>query len=226
MNNIQLRDLTLVIPAKEDFECLKKFFLKIRLLDVNKILVLSKDYNQSLKFKSNKLKIFKQSKVGFGNALIEGIQKVKTKYFCIFNADGSFNHHDIKKMLRMCKLGNDFVFASRYMKNAYSKDDTVVTFIGNKIFTILGNFFYKLNLTDLLYTFILGDKKKFNSLNIISNGFEFCVELPIKIKKNNFSYVSIPSIEEKRIYGKKNVNELLDGFKILFKMLTLYFMIR
>ena len=126
----------------------------------------------------------------------------------------------------MCKLGNDFVFASRYMQNAYSKDDTVVTFIGNKIFTILGNFFYKLDLTDILYTFILGNKKKFNSLNIISDGFEFCVELPIKIKKKNLSYLSIPSIEEKRIYGKKNVNELLDGFKILFKMLTLYFIIR
>lgn len=226
MKNIKLSDLTLVIPAKEDYECLKKLFFKIRLLDVNKILVLSKDYNQSLKFKSNKLKIFKQSKAGFGNALIEGIQKVKTKYFCIFNADGSFNHNDIKKMLRICKLGKDFVFASRYMQNAYSKDDTVVTLIGNKIFTILGNFFYKLNLTDILYTFILGDKKKFSSLNIISNGFEFCVELPIKIKKKNLSYLSIPSIEEKRIYGKKNVNELTDGLKILFKMLILYFIIK
>ena len=35
----------------------------------------------------------------------------------------------------------DFVFGSRYMKNASSDDDTLITYIGNKIFSFLGNLF-------------------------------------------------------------------------------------
>ena len=40
----------------------------------------------------------------------------------------------------------DILFASRYEKNAGSEDDTPITFIGNKIFTLIGRIFlnYKL----------------------------------------------------------------------------------
>ena len=37
------------------------------------------------------IKILKQSQKGYENALIEGINNTNTKYFCIFNADGSFD---------------------------------------------------------------------------------------------------------------------------------------
>ena len=36
-------------------------------------------------------KIIYQKVNGYGAALIEGINSVETEYFCIFNADGSFN---------------------------------------------------------------------------------------------------------------------------------------
>ena len=49
----------------------------------------------------------------------------------------------------------DFVFASRYEKDCGSDDDTFVTFIGNYIFTFLGKIFFKLEITDILYTFVM-----------------------------------------------------------------------
>ena len=36
----------------------------------------------------------------------------------------------------------DFIFGSRYMDDALSDDDTIVTFIGNKIFTFIGKIFF------------------------------------------------------------------------------------
>ena len=48
------------------------------------------------------------------------------------------------------------------------------------------------------------------------NDFSFCVELPIKAKKNNFNLDIFPSYERKRIAGKKKVNEFKDGFLILY----------
>ena len=36
----------------------------------------------------------------------------------------------------------DLVFGSRYEKNAGSDDDTLITYIGNKIFSFLGKIFF------------------------------------------------------------------------------------
>ena len=77
--------------------------------------------------------IHEQSGYGYGNSLIEGIKKCQTEHFCIFNADGSFEINDLKKMYDLCST-NDFVFASRYHENGGSDDDTLVTYIGNKFF--------------------------------------------------------------------------------------------
>ena len=40
------------------------------------------------------------------------------------------------------KENADLVFGSRYMKNSGSDDDTIVTLIGNKVFSFLGNIFH------------------------------------------------------------------------------------
>ena len=39
------------------------------------------------------------------------------------------------------KLNKDIIFASRYEKNSSSEDDTLLTYIGNKIFTYIGRIF-------------------------------------------------------------------------------------
>ena len=117
----------------------------------------------------------------------------------------------------------DILFASRYEKNAGSEDDTPITFVGNKIFTLIGRIFFKLQITDILYTFVVGNTKKVKELNLNSKDFGFCVELPIKAKKEKLNISSIPSFERKRIAGKKNVNEFKDGLLILIKMIKLFF---
>ena len=40
-----------------------------------------------------------QKNLGYGDALIEGINRCNTEYFCIFNADGSFDPSELKKIL-------------------------------------------------------------------------------------------------------------------------------
>ena len=60
-------------------------------------------------------------------------------------------------------------------------------------------------------------------MNIKSDDFKFCVELPIKMGFAKMKYTSIPSYEKKRIGGKKKVNALKDGFLILTEMIKLFF---
>ena len=118
---------------------------------------------------------------------------------------------------------NDFVFTSRYIQNASSDDDTVVTYLGNKLFSLLGKIFFSLKISDILYTYVMGKTDSFKKLNIKNNDFRFCVELPIKIQKNKMKYISIPSHEKKRIAGIKKVNAIKDGFLILIEMISLFF---
>jgi hypothetical protein len=61
----------------------------------------------------------------------------------------------------------------------------------------------------------MGVTKNFKELNLKSNDFRLCVEIPIKILNKNFLIDTVPSFEKKRIAGKKNVNEFKDGFLIL-----------
>ena len=40
-----------------------------------------------------------------------------------------------------------------------SEDDTIITLIGNKIFSFIGKYFFSLPISDILYTFVLGKTK-------------------------------------------------------------------
>ena len=121
-------------------------------------------------------------------------------------------------MIKICE-NNDYVFSSRYLKKAGSEDDTIITKIGNFIFSLLGNILFSLKLSDILFTYILGKTSSFKSLQLKCNDFRLCVEIPVNAKKMNALYKDFPSYERKRIAGKKKVNEFRDGFKILAYMI-------
>ncbi len=219
-----MRDLTLIIPAKNESESLpmvldelKKYNLKI------KVVLSSDDLDTLNSIKKYNVEVIYQKKKGYGDALITGINSIENGLFCIFNADGSFNPNEIEKMYNKFKdKHSDFIFASRYERNSGSEDDTYLTWIGNKIFTLIGKIMFNLKITDILYTFVIGSVEKYKKLNIKSLDFAFCVELPILARRNNMKLETHPSYERKRIAGKKKVNELRDGFIILTKMIYLF----
>ena len=220
-----MSDLTLIIPAKNESESLPKVLQELKNFKYNISIILHEsDYKTIESIKEFSVEIIYQKNKGYGDALIEGIKNCRTKLFCIFNADGSFDPKEIESMINLQKNNTlDFVFGSRYQKNSGSEDDTIITLIGNYIFTLLGNIFFKLPITDILYTFVLGNTSKANNLNLIKKDFSFCVELPIKAIRHKMKIASINCYERKRIAGFKKVNAFKDGFIILVCMIKLYF---
>ncbi len=217
-----MKKLTLIIPAKNESESLPKVLSSLENLDCN-IIVSLKDSDVSTQesIKNFKLFIHQQTGVGYGNALSEAINLCKTEWFCIFNADGSFEKNDLVKMYELMK-DNDFIYASRYYKNSGSEDDTIITYIGNKIFSLLGKILFSLKINDILYTYVMGSVESFKQLKIKSNDFKFCVEMPIKMAILKMNYQMFPSHEKRRIGGKKKVNALKDGFLILTEIIKLF----
>ena len=219
-----MKNLTLIIPAKHEEESLPQVLNEIKDYECNVIIILEEsDIKTINSVKNFNCKILYQSGNGFGNALIEGMNSSKTEYTCIFNADGSFDPKYLKEMLNLCKENKDFVFASRYMKEGGSDDDTFLTKIGNFIFSMIGNIFFSLNLSDILYTFLLGKTESFKKLDLKSNDFCLCVEMPIKAKRLGMNIIDTPSYERKRIAGEKKVSEFKDGLKILSYMIKSFF---
>ncbi len=214
-----MKNLTLVIPAKNEEENLIFVLKELKNIDCKKIIVVN-EINKKIKNIKKKYKIIviKQNLKGYGNAIIQGIKSVKTELMAIFNADGSFDPKFLFNIKRN-NLKRKFLLASRYEEGASSDDDTIITYVGNKIFTFLGNILFNLKISDILYTYIIGKTSNFKKLNLKSKDFRLCVEIPIKAKKNHFLLKSIPSHERSRISGKKNVNALKDGLLILFYLL-------
>ncbi|MGL3827284.1 glycosyltransferase family 2 protein [Candidatus Pelagibacter communis] len=220
-----MEDITLVIPAKNEKESLPSVLDELSKYNLKKIVVLEKSDVQTIDaIKHYDLRILFQIKKGYGAALIEGIESVKTKYFVIFNADGSFNPNELKLMFEKVTNNNaDLVFGTRYEVGCGSDDDNFITLVGNFIFTKIGKIFFKLNLTDILYTFVLGKTKLVNNLKIKNYDFSYCIALPIIAKKNNLKLCNSKSFERKRIGGKKKVNAFKDGMLILLSMIKLFF---
>ena len=217
-------ELTLLIPANKEAESLPVFLKELKDYNYKKLVVLQSEDKETIESVLNfkDIEICIQKNRGYGNALIEGIAKIETEFFCIINADGSMNPIFLKEMLKACE-NKDLVFASRYLKGGGSDDDTFLTIVGNKIFSIIGNFFFKLNLSDILYFYVLGRTSSAKKLFLKYHDFRICVEIPILAKFYDYKYISLPSMERKRIGGKKKVNEFKDGFLILTAMINLFF---
>ena len=223
-----MNDLTLIIPAKKEAESLPIFLKEIENYECKKLIVLQKEDIETKKSIENikNIEIHEQNNNGYGNALIEGINSVKTEYCCIINADGSMDPKYLKQMREACK-DLDFVFGSRYQQpGGGSEDDDFVTSIGNYVFTLSGNILFNLKITDILYTYILGKSSSFRNLNLSNFDFRICVEIPIKAKFNNMNYKCLPSYERERIGGKKKVNALKDGMLILTEIVKYFFRLK
>ena len=95
-----MEDLTLIIPAKNESESLPSVLEEIKDYSCKKIVILESIDTETINsIKEYNCKLVYQTDKGYGNALIEGMKCVETNYLCIFNADGSFDPLELKKML-------------------------------------------------------------------------------------------------------------------------------
>ena len=215
------KKISLIIPAKNEVESLNSVLEELEgnnLIDEILVVVDRPEDNSIPIAKKFNCKIIIQNNKGFGSAIIEGFKHAKNDYGCIFNADYSFHPKYFQELINESNKSS-FIFGTRYKGESGSADDDIVTFVGNRCFSFITKFILGINLTDILYTFVLCDVKKFNSINFKSFDFRLCIELPVLVHKNNFSYSEISMFERKRYAGKKKVNVIKDGFLILIEIL-------
>jgi hypothetical protein len=128
----------------------------------------------------------------------------------------------LKNMFNELSNNCDFVFNSRYENEGGSDDDTLLTYIGNKIITFTCNLLFRLNISDVLYTYVMGKTSAFKSLDLKRKDFCLCIELAVLAKFKKYKFISKPSYERSRLSGRKKLNEFKDGFLMLLCILKLF----
>ena len=197
-----MEDLTLIIPAKNEKESLPKVLEELKKFNFNIKICLDKNDIETIdSIKDSGCEIIYQPKKGYGNALIHGINICNTKYFCIFNADGSFNPKEISAMLNKLVVENlDVVFASRYQKGSKVKNVPFLRLLLSYLAFLVLNILYKTKgIKDFTSGYRFYDKfainnffRKIEKKYVPKQGFEMQLEIILKLRKSNLKFYEIP----------------------------------
>jgi glycosyltransferase involved in cell wall biosynthesis len=213
--------LSIIIITLNEVDCISQVLEEIPKDIVDEILVVDGHSSDGTPELVRKLgyNVVMQEKKGYGMAFIEGARHARGDVLILMNGDGSQDPRYIRDFLSQLQLGHKVVFASRYAKGAGSEDDTLITYLGNKIFTFLTNVVHGVGISDSLFMYAAIDKTIFDSLQLPYWNFELCVAVPIRVHKKGYRFVEIPAFERKRLHGTKKVHAFLHGLRILWAII-------
>jgi glycosyltransferase involved in cell wall biosynthesis len=164
-------------------------------------------------------RVIQQEGRGYGAAIVTGFKHVSGDIIVLADADGSYNLDDIRHLVQRVQDGADLALGSRYLPESGSEDDTLIRYIGNKVFTWTLWKLYGVELTDALFFYMAIRRDVVRSITVTAPGFEYIVEFLIKAQRAGFKFAEIPSLEKSRTAGKSKVNAFRDGLRMLWIMI-------
>lgn len=215
--------ISLVIPTLNEEECIGRVLDEIPCELFSEILVVdghSTDGTVEV-VRSLGHGVTLQEGKGYGNAVLAGFAMAKSEIIAMLDADGSQDPDDFHAMFEKLSDGFDLVVGSRYADGGKSDDDTIIRYLGNKLFTWLGRFLFGLELSDILYLQAVFAKSILDRLDLKSQDFGLCVEILIRARQEGYRIAEVPCVERPRYAHDSKVNALSDGWSILKLMLTL-----
>lgn len=100
--------------------------------------------------KKNNYKVVIQQNLGVRAAMEEVMPHIATKYVITISPDGNCDVNFIPHIIKKLEDGDDLVIGSRYLGDAKSDDDDIVTAFGNWLFTKTVNLLFSAKYTDVM----------------------------------------------------------------------------
>jgi glycosyltransferase involved in cell wall biosynthesis len=207
---------TLIILTRNEIQGIKALFSKIPFSKVEETIVIdgqSRDGTAEF-FKTKKIPVIVQQKLGRGEAFRIALEKAKNKNVIFFSPDGNEDPKDIPKIAKLLDNGFDMAIASRFMPGARA-DDALQTVPyrgwGNKFFTLLCNIAFGGRFTDSINGFRGVNREKAKSLHLDAQGFAIEYQMSMRALKKKFKIREIPTFEGDRIGGKSGAKTLDTG---------------
>lgn len=175
--------------------------------------------------------VYVQKCHGFRHAYNEVLPYVTGDVIITFSPDGNSIPELIPALIDKMKEGYDMVIASRYMGNAKSEDDDIITGFGNWLFTRTVNLLHGGHYTDVMVIFRAYKKQIAYDLELNKDeGYEMAEKLfrtqiswepllSVRAAKRELKVIEIPGDEPPRIGGERKLKILKWGAAYYFQFL-------
>lgn len=175
--------------------------------------------------------VYVQKKPGFRNAYTEVLPYIEGDVVITFSPDGNSIPELIPQLIDKMKEGYDMVIVSRYLNDAKSEDDDIVTGFGNWLFTKTINTLHGANYTDamviyrayktsLIYDLELQkDEGYATAEKLFNTRISWEPLLSVRAAKRKLRIAEIPGDEPPRIGGERKLQVLKWGAAYYFQFI-------
>ena len=154
---------------------------------------------------------------GMRKAYEEVLGEIQGDIVITFSPDGNCIPELIPSLIETIKKGFDMVVVSRYLKEAISYDDDMLTAFGNRLITGLINLLFNAHHTDTLGIYRAYRAELVQELELFEDPLHVSIEklfrtnlswqplMSIRVSKRGKKFTEIPGDEPSRIYGKRKL---------------------
>ena len=225
--------VTLVIPTWNEIDGMKAIMPKIKKEWYDQLIILdggSKDGTIEYA-KEQGYFVYVQKKKGFRNAYNEILPLIEGDVVITFSPDGNSIPELIPDLIAKMKEGYDMVIASRYLGNAQSTDDDLVTGFGNWLFTNSINLLHHGHYTDTMVIFrayktkiiydleLNKDEAYVTAERLFNTNISWEPLLSVRAAKKRLKVAEIPGDEPPRIGGERKLQVIKWGAAYFFQVL-------
>lgn len=193
-----MKKLSIIIPVYNEEKTIEKLLSKVLDVDLGRwdkeIIVVDdgssdKTFQVLSKFNPHFKLIRHKKNRGKGAAIQTGLKHASGDAMVVQDADLEYDPADLPKLLKKYDTGNAaVVFGSRNLK----LKEHIFYVWGINLSTFLVNMLYDSNLTDLYTCYKLFDAKILNRVKSKALGFEWDIEIIVKILKQGYKIVEAP----------------------------------
>jgi glycosyltransferase involved in cell wall biosynthesis len=174
--------------------------------------------------------VYVQKERGLRSAYLEALPHIRGDVMITFSPDGNSKADILPALVAKLKEGWDMVIVSRYLGDAKSEDDSIVTRFGNWFFTTWTNLLHGGHYTDAFVIFRGYKKELFHDLKLTE---EKAYSIPEKLFRTRVSVepllsaraarcklkvTEIPGDEPKRIAGERKLQIIRWGLAFLYQI--------
>jgi glycosyltransferase involved in cell wall biosynthesis len=176
--------------------------------------------------------VYVQKQRGLRSAYLEALPLIRGDVMITFSPDGNSVASLLPQLVAELKKGYDMVIVSRYLGDAKSEDDSLVTRFGNWMFTTLINVCHGGHYTDAMVIYRGYKKSLFHDLQLTDDSAftlpeklfftKVSVEplLSIRAARARLKVTEIPGDEPARIGGERKLQIIRWGLAFLYQVLT------
>lgn len=224
--------ISVIIPAYNEERTIIAILDKINKISLDKEIIVVDDGStdktkESLVLFSQKnilnLKIlYHEKNLGKGAAIKTGLRSATGEIVIVQDADLEYDPSDYYKLIAPIMSGEaEAVYGSR---NRGGNSSGKMTYKwGGILVTIVADILYGLKITDESTGYKVFKKGVLESLNLQSDGFEFCPEVTAKIARKKYRLAEVPITYNPRTHNEGKKIKLKDGMIAIWTLIKYRF---